>query len=240
MNTTLTYLISALIIFSASVTDQKATFQKNFQENSQEPCQVMMETLALEYEGECKKGFAHGQGKALGSHAYEGEFKKGYPDGFGAYTWSNGNLYKGEFKNGLKDGKGELYIRRLGSPDSIVTGYWDQDKFVGAYRTAYSVGQKRNILRTRFVHMSDTPNQVEIIIQRNGLPMGVSQLQASADQAPLFEATPALTAFTRVNYPLTNAIINFNAPSTFNSYLLDCELNFEIYRAGHWRVFIEI
>lgn len=209
-------------------------------QNSQEGCEVLMETLALEYDGDCKKGYAHGQGKALGSHSYEGTFRKGLPDGTGTYTWSNGNVYKGDFKNGFKDGEGELLIRRLGRADSVVTGYWDKDKFVGKYRTAYSVGSKRNIMRTRFVHMSDTPNQVEILIQRNGLPIGVGQVQASADQAPLFENSPAIRAFTRVVYPLTNAIINFTAPSQLNSYQLDCELNFEIYREGHWRVFIEI
>lgn len=206
----------------------------------QKDCDVLMETLALEYEGECKKGLAHGTGKALGSHTYEGEFKKGYPDGTGTYTWANGNLYKGEFQNGLKDGEGELFIRRLGRADSIVTGYWDDDKYVGKYRTPYSVGQKRNVLRTRFVHMSDTPNQVEFIFQRSGSPIGVSQLQASADKSPLFENTQMLRAFTRVEFPLTNAYLNFYAPSAFNSYQLDCELNFEIYREGHWRVFIEI
>lgn len=206
----------------------------------QEECEVLMETLALEYDGECKKGFAHGQGKALGSHSYEGSFKKGWPDGTGVYTWANGNVYKGEFKGGLKDGKGEMLIRRMGRPDSVVTGFWEKDKYIGKYRTSYSVGSKRNILRTRFVHMSETPNQVEIIIQRNGFPIAVSQLQASADMSPMFENTPALRAFTRVVYPLTNAFINFYAPSQLNAYQMDCELNFEIYREGHWRVFIEI
>lgn len=212
----------------------------NIDNTKQEGCEVLMETLALEYEGECKKGLAHGIGKAFGSHSYEGTFKKGWPDGTGTYTWANGNLYKGDFKSGLKDGKGELLIRRLGQADSVVTGYWERDKFIGKYRTAYSVGSKRNVMRTRFVHMSDTPNQVEILVQRNGLPIGVGQFQASADQAPLFENSPSLRAFTRVVYPLTNAIINFTAPSQLNSYQLDCELNFEIYREGHWRVFIEI
>lgn len=206
----------------------------------QKDCEVLLETIALEYEGECKKGLAHGTGKAIGSHSYEGSFKKGFPDGVGIYTWSNGNMYKGDFKSGLKDGKGELYIRRLGEADSIVNGYWDNDKYIGAYKTAYSVGQKRNILRTRFVHMSDTPNQVEFIIQRNGLPIGVTQLQASADKSPMFENTQSIVAFTRVVYPLTNASINFYSTSVFNSFQLDCALNFEIYREGHWRVFIQI
>ncbi|MEQ8531147.1 MAG: hypothetical protein RIB86_04825 [Imperialibacter sp.] len=228
MNTFFTPLFAGLFLFLGP----GPTIQKD--------CEVLMETLALEYDGECKKGLAHGIGKALGSHTYEGSFKKGYPDGVGTYTWSNGNLYRGEFKNGLKDGKGELYIRKLGVPDSIVTGYWDKDKYIGEYVSSYTVGQKRNILRTRFVHMADTPNQVEILIQRNGLPIGVSQLQASADKSPMFESSQTIVAFTKVVYPLTNATINFYAPSAFNSYQLDCELNFEIYREGHWRIFIQI
>lgn len=212
----------------------------NPEPKTQKDCKVLMETLALEYEGECKKGFAHGMGKALGSHTYEGEFKKGYPDGVGTYTWPNGNLYKGEFKNGLKDGKGELYVRRLNQPDSIVNGYWDKDKYIGEFISNYSIGQKRNILRTRFVRLADMPNQVEILIQRNGLPIAVSQLQGAADKAPMFESSTSLVGFTKVVYPLTNARVNFFAPSSFNSYQLDCQLNFEIYREGHWRIFIEI
>jgi hypothetical protein len=111
-------------------------------------CTVDMEQLKGTYTGECKKGKAQGEGKAVGTDTYEGQFKSGLPDGKGIYTWGNGNIYKGEFQKGLKNGDGVMTYRLAGKQDSIVRGFWKKDVYIGLYEYAYKVFSKsRKITR---------------------------------------------------------------------------------------------
>ena len=94
-------------------------------------CRVMVDDIAGSYEGDCSKGKAHGQGKAIGKDTYEGEFKKGYPDGQGTYTWINGNYYEGEFIKGKREGEGKMVFASV-KEDSVQAGYWEDDIYQGA------------------------------------------------------------------------------------------------------------
>ena len=73
---------------------------------SQQECKVLKKEIAATYDGECKNGLAHGQGKAEGTDIYEGGFKKGLPCGLGTYTWANGDVYAGDWRKGLRNGWG--------------------------------------------------------------------------------------------------------------------------------------
>ena len=73
---------------------------------AQDDCKVIVPELQGTYTGKCKKGLAHGQGKAVGKDTYEGSFKKGYPHGNGTYTWSTGETYVGRWKMGESDSEG--------------------------------------------------------------------------------------------------------------------------------------
>jgi hypothetical protein len=106
---------------------------------AQQECEVGLEAISGMYDGECRKGQAHGKGKAVGTDAYEGEFRKGLPHGIGVYTWSNGAIFKGEFKNGAKSGEGQLFMAGLNQPDSVLTGFWEDDEYVGKFKTPYEV-----------------------------------------------------------------------------------------------------
>ena len=55
--------------------------------------------VVLFYKGECKDGFAHGNGilKFESGANYEGEWKNGFRDGKGIHTWKNGNQYIGVY-----------------------------------------------------------------------------------------------------------------------------------------------
>ena len=92
-------------------------------------CRVMVDDIAGSYEGECLKGKAHGQGKAIGKDTYEGEFKKGYPDGKGTYTWINGDYFVGEFVKGEREGEGKMVYASVNA-DSVQSGYWEEDVLV--------------------------------------------------------------------------------------------------------------
>jgi hypothetical protein len=109
-------------------------------------CKVEKESIAFEYSGQCKKGKAHGKGKASGIDSYEGEFKNGLPDGEGTYKWSNGDRYAGNFVKGFREGKGEMRYKRSNAPDSVVNGYWKKDKYVGKNEHPYIVHFKSKLI----------------------------------------------------------------------------------------------
>lgn len=106
-------------------------------ELSAQNCKVLLNTINESYEGDCKKGKADGKGIAKGKDTYEGEFKKGWPNGHGIYTWSNGNVYEGKWVKGKKEGAGKLIIKRSTKRDSILSGYWKKDEYIGQYKSAY-------------------------------------------------------------------------------------------------------
>lgn len=81
----------------------------------QNDCKVLVEELQGQYNGECKKGLADGEGQAQGVDKYIGNFKKGYPHGYGVYFYQNGSSYIGNFKKGQRDGYGLLNDMSSGS-----------------------------------------------------------------------------------------------------------------------------
>ncbi len=105
-------------------------------------CEVEKESIKGTYTGDCKKGKAHGKGKATGADIYDGDFKNGLPDGQGTYTSGNGNIFTGKYARGLRDGKGTLVIKREAQQDSVVDGYWKKDSYIGKHEYPYKVLSK--------------------------------------------------------------------------------------------------
>ena len=109
-------------------------------------CKVLDPNLFGVYNGDCKNGKAEGQGKSVGLHSYEGEFKAGLPDGEGIYTDEKGSDFKGQFKKGKREGYGEYIIKN--GMDSVLTGYWKKNVYVGLYETPYKVVSKTSMVNT--------------------------------------------------------------------------------------------
>jgi hypothetical protein len=124
---------------------------------------VLKKELVGTYTGDLKKGLADGKGTAKGQDSYTGDFKKGKPDGVGVYTDSLGNVYTGAFRNGLKDGRGIMTLAGV-KKDSIIKGYWEYDKYIGAERIdPYEVTNKTGSVNPRIYNTSQG-NKVEITI----------------------------------------------------------------------------
>ena len=131
-------------------------------------CEVSLNDIKGTYNGDCKKGKASGFGKAVGTDTYEGEFKKGYPNGKGTYTWANGNVFTGVFKKGKKEGEGKLIIKSAAA-DSVRTGYWKDDEYIGKEPYLYKTMQKDfNIVRTSFSRINPNGNEIQIIYVKGG------------------------------------------------------------------------
>jgi len=111
-------LLYMLILFSGSII------------YAQNDCKVLKPELSGSYTGGCKKGLAHGKGSAVGIDSYEGRFSKGLPNGSGTYRWANGAVYEGDWSKGNRDGKGSMIYPTDGL-DSIVTGFWKNDEYIG-------------------------------------------------------------------------------------------------------------
>jgi len=153
-------------------------------------CAVEKESLKGTYTGDCKKGKAHGKGKAVGADTYEGEFKNGVPDGQGVYTWSNRNMFDGRYVKGLKDGKGTLTFRREGAQDSVVEGYWKKDVYIGKHENPWEVISKTgSVTKVEVEYSPANSERIKIIVTNT--TGGVS---AIGGQLPQFKVDNVLVS----------------------------------------------
>ncbi len=128
-------------------------------------CSVLKPEIAGTYQGDCKKGLAQGKGVAQGIDSYEGQFNKGLPSGRGTYKWASGVYYEGQWKNGLREGEGRMVF-----PDSVVEGFWKEDKFVGKKKIApYNIITSTSVARFTISKTIDRNNKVKIHIMQGGL-----------------------------------------------------------------------
>ena len=124
---------------------------------------VLKKELVGKYEGDQKKGLAHGTGKAEGKDTYIGEFRKGLPYGEGVYTDSLDNVFKGTFRLGKKNGQG-MYTPVQSSNEQQIIGYWQDDKYIGKEKlNPYLISNKTGIVSPRIFNNGEG-NKVEISI----------------------------------------------------------------------------
>ena len=98
-------------------------------------CQVNDPNIASKYVGECKDGFAHGVGIAIGRDEYRGSFHMGDVHGQGLYIWGNDSLWASEqhagfFNHGKKDGFGTTSVN-VESNHSDIDWYLRNGQRVG-------------------------------------------------------------------------------------------------------------
>lgn len=220
-------LIISIILFTSLL--GQATEQKV-------DCKVLKPAISGQYSGDCKQGLAHGSGKAVGEDSYEGRFRKGLPHGRGTYTFSSGAVFTGRWKNGLRHGRGKL-VFSVGSRDSVLVGRWKNDEFVRARviddKTSYNIVYSRSVDRIRVIPMG-RKDEISIKITRSGLPTQIRELLLNGSSGIPVESAYFI-GFQRVEFPF-HATVRYQVLNKMRTAVIDCEVQFEIYRPDGWEV----
>lgn len=204
---------------------------------AQSDCRVLLPGIAGTYSGECKKGLADGEGEAIGTDIYRGSFRKGLPEGEGTYTWSTGEVYTGQWKKGRREGKG-TFTFRVNERDSVQTGYWKEDHYLGTELVApYKVNYRLGVTRTSFFSQGGPDSFVSFKFSRSGSSSysidGLLMQGSSGTES----VTTAFTGFQNVSFPFEGKV-QFKAPNVLNTVINNYEVRFTINQPGEWVVTI--
>jgi hypothetical protein len=199
-------------------------------------CEVLKEGISDSYIGNCRRGLAHGFGKASGDDRYEGQFRRGLPHGPGEYVWANGDQYTGLWFNGVMHGEGTFYDAEI---DSVYSGRWDngQYQFVKYPRpeAQYVVRYRSNITRFRFNRIIDG-NRVFFKIPEAAQSRRISQLSTYGSSGQYFVYTN-MFGYEEVEFPFSGRI-SFVGPSRTGATQYLVQMTFEINEPGYWEVII--
>ena len=204
-----------------------------------ESCKVLLESIGQNYEGDCKKGLAHGAGKASGKDSYQGEFKKGLPHGRGTYRWKNGEVYIGKWKNGMKEGSG-----RLTRPDSTeLAGFWIEDEYIGEENEPFKIVTQSNFIRKISAkRIAPEPNKVDVRFEQSQREL--SNITITRTGEGFNELIPG-TARMLISVPIHEfpflGHMQFAAKSWITKEIIrDNTFDIKISQPGHWKIVVEL
>jgi len=201
----------------------------------QKECKVLLPEISGTYEGKCKKGLAHGKGKAVGIDTYEGRFRKGLPDGVGTYIYANGAKYIGEWLGGKREGKG-IYTFNYKDKDSIQDGLWEKGKYLGPVPKKPKVLISNGVDRYNIERIgSGNPDRVLISFFQNGAPnRGISEFLISGSSGIEMKLGNA-TGYEFVVFPFTGKV-NYMTWNKLHTAQFLVTFEFIIYGPGNWDV----
>lgn len=208
-------------------------------------CKVLIENLQDQYNGECKKGLANGEGSAKGVDSYSGKFKKGYPNGFGVYTFANGSNYIGNFRKGTKDGYGLL--NTLSEAGGLVQDYglWLADSLVipNDPKALFKVKNRKGIklIDPKLSRDIASKSQIWINFQVDGVPdktVLISKVEiSSGKQLDTSERSlNTLIAFDEIKiFPTTFKLI-YHIQKSNHFEVQDCLVEVTLFTKGLWEI----
>ena len=204
---------------------------------SQDVCSVLVKELAGSYTGKCKKGLAHGKGKAVGVDSYEGRFSKGLPHGSGTYTWADGSVYTGAWSNGKREGKGTMTFP-VESGESVLAGIWKAGIFMGETTPPpYLVSGIRNVTRYSIVKMNETDSGVRIALYLAGnFNVDIEDFSMASDSGEEYQAG-RYVGLSNAMVPYT-VTIKYRTWNTFHTSQYDVFFEFTINEPGLFEVSI--
>ena len=201
---------------------------------AQDNCKVLLDAIAGQYEGDCRKGLAEGKGTAKGEDMYVGAFKKGLPHGVGKYTWANGDIYEGEFKKGLKEGKGSMSILLPDGQATEQTGYWSNDKYMGENKSPYKMHYRSmGVLSVRINEAENTDDEEPALL-----------IETLHKGKPVPNPEFALNEITgnyqsKFSVGMGTKVLVTTFPFRFTIGYLGESVDIEIYQATSWNISID-
>ncbi len=145
-------------------------FTKNYSQNSNENCKVLLPSISQQYKGKCTNGLADGKGEAKGEDNFVGSFKDGLPDGKGKYIFQNGSTFEGNWNMGKKEGEGK-YTFLLSGKKMVQKGFWLNDEYFGNTNPNeyFVIKNKTNVPYYNFVRKDDTQNKLNFSILKSNV-----------------------------------------------------------------------
>jgi hypothetical protein len=218
-------------------------------------CNVRMPELKGTYEGECRRGRAHGEGVAEGTDFYQGQFRRGWPHGEGTYEWAGGDVYTGEFRNGERSGEGtyewatgEVYSgewRRdmrhgdgeytyfINGSDTTLEGRWVNDEFQeGRAERAWKEVHNRTVDRYRVINRGE--GDMIMVRMRSFQGGEVYNLRIEGDSGHRITVSDMI-GLSGVDFP-TRVIIRYSAWNKLQTALMDASLELEFNEAAEWEI----
>lgn len=208
-------------------------------------CKVMIDSLKGNYAGACESGKANGQGKATGTDSYEGWFVNGYPEGKGMYTWKDGHYFVGQFKKGKLNGMGDMYYESASGNDSVITGFWEKDKYKGLYENPYKIySTTTDIARVRVTKISNKESNISVT---------VTNLRSNFDlYNNSLTTTTVMTNYSIIQGIFLNKIVNtltnsqittfkdVSFPFRATFYFGNSSVDIELLEPGDWEIEVPI
>lgn len=197
---------------------------------AQDACEVKVIALVGEYEGDCKRGIAHGEGMAKGEDIYEGKWKRGYPHGIGTYSWANGDVYEGNWRRGQRHGEGTMTY----AGGKVEKGFWKKDSYLGEYEQPYRVTSPPGNVKYTLLNRGDETNRVSVQIMRNGQLMEHEKILIIADKGTQFENLYEF-GWESVEYPISLQI-EYQIDNLMNTAKIKLQFAATIYEPGDWLI----
>ncbi len=156
------------------------------------------------------------------------------PWGKGSYTWANGDNYTGDWKNGIREGEGELKFK-VSEKDTIVSGLWENDRYLGPKPKEPEVISKTSIDRYNIYKQGDILNRVLIDFQQNGMRnTGITNLLISSNSGTETNLG-YLIGYENINFPVVIKV-NYTTWNKLRTQQIYAIFEFKISEPGDWRV----
>lgn len=208
-------------------------------------CKVMVEALQGQYNGDCKKGLANGEGSAKGVDTYVGSFKKGYPHGFGVYTFANGSTYIGNYRKGLKDGYGLLNTITEAGDRMQDYGLWLADSLMAPNdpKALFRVKNRKGIkvVDPKLNRDKSVKNQIWINFQIDGVTdksvvVSKATISSGKQMDTRDRALDTLVAFEDIEtFPVTFTL-EYEIRKTNQFEAVECFAEITLFTAGLWEI----
>lgn len=223
MNYVKYFLVFSLTIFFVSAMQGQKT------------CKVLAPNLSGDYEGKCKKGLAHGKGKAVGTDTYEGNFRKGLPSGKGVYTWASGASYDGSWMYGQREGSG-VYKFKYDGKDSVQAGVWKEDVYKGPKPRNPKLITKRNLDKYTFKRKGDG-NQIDIRVFQSGRVNNSIENYTIIGSSGNSYSRGSVESLENISFPVIVKVA-YRTLNKARTVWLDVAIEFEIFEEGNWEVLL--